>query len=39
VNDAKEFKQAVAANSKLITKTKAFTCPTCEGEGKTYNIK
>jgi DNA polymerase I-like protein with 3'-5' exonuclease and polymerase domains len=39
VNDPKEFKQAVAANSKLITKTKAFTCPTCEGEGKTYKVK
>ena len=39
VNDPKEFKQAVAANSKLIVKTKAFTCPTCEGEGKTYKVR
>ena len=39
VNDPKEFKQAVNANSKLLSKTKAFTCPTCEGEGKTYKVK
>lgn len=39
VNDPKEFKQAVNANSKLIVKTKAFTCPTCEGEGKTYKVR
>lgn len=39
VNDPKEFKQAVNANSKLLSKTKAFTCPTCEGEGKIYKVK
>lgn len=35
----KEFKDAVNANSKLIYRTKAFTCPTCEGSGKTYKVK
>ena len=37
--DKKEFKQAVEANSTIIKRTKAFTCPTCEGTGKTYKIK
>ena len=35
----KEFEQAVHANSKLLTKTTAFTCPTCDGEGKVYKVK
>jgi len=39
VRDKKEFKQAVEANSTIIKRTKAFTCPTCEGTGKTYKIK
>ena len=39
VSSAKEFKQAVNANSTIIKRTKAFTCPTCSGTGKTYKIK
>jgi len=39
VRDKKEFKQAVEANSTIIKRTKAFTCPTCEGLGKTFKIK
>ena len=39
VQDGKEFKAAVNANSKLIAKTEAFTCPTCEGQGKVYKVK
>jgi len=39
VRDKKEFKQAVEANSTIIKRTKAFTCPTCEGTGKTYKTK
>ena len=39
VKDASEYKQAVNANSTPIKKTKAFTCPTCEGQGKTYKVK
>ena len=35
----KDFKDIVAANSKAIAKTKAFTCPTCKGEGKVFKIK
>jgi len=35
----KEFKEAVAKNSTIIKRTKAFTCPDCEGTGKTYRIK
>jgi DNA polymerase I-like protein with 3'-5' exonuclease and polymerase domains len=34
-----EYKDAVKANSELIYRTKAFTCPTCEGQGKTYKTK
>ena len=34
-----EFKEAVKANSSVIYRTKAFTCPTCQGEGKTYKLK
>ena len=39
VRDSKEFKQAVKANSTIIKRTKAFTCPTCNGLGKTYKTK
>ena len=39
VNSPKEFKQAVEANSTIIKRTKAFTCPTCTGAGHTYKIK
>ena len=39
VHTPQEFKAAVAANSTLLRKTEAFTCPTCEGEGKVYKIK
>ena len=39
VKDAKEFKRTVEANSTLMRKTEAFTCPTCEGLGKTYKTK
>ena len=39
VKTTQEFKDAVQANSTKILKTKAFTCPTCEGEGKTYKLK
>ena len=39
VSSAKEFKQAVDANSTIIKRTKAFTCPTCSGTGKTYKTK
>lgn len=38
-NTPQEFKAAVNANSKPIYRTKAFTCPTCEGQGKTYKVK
>jgi len=34
-----EYKSAVKSNSSPIYRTKAFTCPTCEGEGKTYKTK
>jgi DNA polymerase I-like protein with 3'-5' exonuclease and polymerase domains len=34
-----DYKDAVKANSELIYRTKAFTCPTCEGQGKTYKTK
>ena len=38
-NDKKEFKQAIEANSTLIRRTKAFTCPECKGQGKVFKIK
>ncbi len=38
-NDSAEFRSAVKSNSNPIYRTKAFTCPTCEGEGKTYKTK
>jgi len=34
-----EYKDAVEANSKIIRRTKAFTCPVCKGEGKTYKVR
>ena len=34
-----EYKDAVEANSKLIRRTTAYTCPVCRGEGKTYKTK
>lgn len=37
--DSAEFRSAVKANSHTIYRTKAFTCPTCEGLGKTYKTK
>ena len=39
VETPQEFKAAVEANSTIIKRTKAFTCPTCKGEGKTYKTK
>ena len=38
-NTPTEFRDAVKANSSPIYRTKAFTCPTCEGAGKTYKTK
>ena len=35
----KEFKDAVAKNSTIIKRTKAFTCPDCNGTAKTYKVK
>ena len=34
-----EFKDAVAANSSPIYRTQAYTCPSCQGEGKVYRLK
>ena len=34
-----EYKDAVRANSTPVYRTKAFTCPTCEGQGKTFKTK
>ena len=39
VESAQEFKLAVDCNTSVIKRTKAFTCPTCSGEGKTYKVK
>ena len=39
VNDAKEYRAAVNANTVRIQKTRAYTCRTCEGNGKTYKLK
>ena len=35
----KEFQDAVAANSSPIYRTTAYTCPSCEGQGKIYRVK
>ena len=37
--DKKEFKQAVEANSTIVRRTKAFTCPECKGVGSVYKTK
>jgi len=34
-----EFKDAVAANSSPIYRTTAYTCPSCDGQGKVYRLK
>ena len=40
VNTPQEFHATVKANSsRLYLKLKAFTCPTCKGEAKTYKLK
>jgi DNA polymerase I-like protein with 3'-5' exonuclease and polymerase domains/predicted RNA-binding Zn-ribbon protein involved in translation (DUF1610 family) len=38
-NNTKEFKSAVSANSTILRRTKAFTCPECKGEGKVYKVR
>ena len=38
-NTPQEFKNAVKANTEILYRTKAYTCPTCEGQGKTYKTK
>lgn len=39
VSTQKEFEDAVAANSKILKKTRASTCLDCNGEGKVYKLK
>ena len=34
-----ELKKIVTANSDLLYRTEAFTCPTCGGSGETYKLK
>ena len=34
-----EFKDTVKANSSPIYRTTAYTCPSCEGQGKVYRLK
>ena len=34
-----DFKDTVLANSTRLFKTKAFTCPACDGVGKSYKLK
>jgi len=34
-----EFKTTVAKNSDIIYRTQAYTCPSCEGQGKVYRLK
>ena len=38
-NTPQEFKDAVKANTETLYRTKAYTCLTCEGQGKTYKTK
>ena len=38
-NTPQEFRSAVNANSSIVMRTKAFTCPTCEGNGKVYKLR
>ena len=39
VNTPQEFKAAVKANSTPVYRTKASTCPTCNGSGKVHKLK
>ena len=39
VNTADEYRSTVNANTQRVMKTKAYTCPTCNGTGNTYKIK
>ena len=39
VNTADEYRSTVKANTTRVMRTKAFTCPTCNGEGKVYKLK
>ena len=39
VNTVDEYRSTVKANSTHVMKTKAYTCPTCNGSGHTYKIK
>jgi DNA polymerase-1 len=39
VKTDKEFKDTINANSTIVKKTQAFTCPTCGGEGKVFKVK
>ena len=34
-----EFQSVIKSNTTLLRKTKAFTCPTCKGDGKVYKLK
>ena len=34
-----DFKSIIKSNMRLLRKTQAFTCPTCEGTAKVYRIK
>ncbi len=37
--DDKDFKDAVKKNSKMLLKTKASTCPNCNGKGKIHKLR
>jgi DNA polymerase I-like protein with 3'-5' exonuclease and polymerase domains len=39
VETPREFKQTVEANSTVVRKTTASTCPECGGEGKVFKLK
>ena len=39
VKTDKEFKDTIKANSRVVKKTQAFTCPECGGEGKVFKVK
>jgi len=39
VNTVDEYRSTVKANSTHVMKTKAYTCPTCNGAGHTYKVK
>tara|TARA_R100000234_G_scaffold112675_1_gene86539 strand:- start:3484 stop:5529 length:2046 start_codon:yes stop_codon:yes gene_type:complete len=34
-----DFKATVKANTTVMRKTKAYTCPICKGKGKTYKVR